>query len=69
MASHFVIEHELVALLEELDAAADIIGGACECNPDDLSRDDLVLAISIINKAANFVQRSLEQHTESGGKK
>jgi hypothetical protein len=66
MTNHFVVEHELAALLEDLDATANIIGEVCERDPQDLTRDDLSRAIATVNKAADFVQRSLERHIEGG---
>lgn len=62
MTSTLAREHELMELRDDLDAAASIVGDACGCGADELPRDDLVWAISTINKAADFVQRSLEQH-------
>jgi hypothetical protein len=59
--STFVREHETAQLLKELDAVADVLDAVCECNPDELPYDDVNWALDIVNKAAAFVQRSLEQ--------
>jgi hypothetical protein len=62
--SNYVHEHALIDLVGSLDDAAGIIGEACECDPSDLQRDDLVQAIAAINRAADFIQETLEQHIE-----
>jgi hypothetical protein len=60
MTSTRAREHELSELLHDLDVAADVMAGVCECNPHDLPLDDLNWAVSVVDKAATLVQETLE---------
>lgn len=57
--STFVREHELTELLHDLDAIAIVIVEICDDGPP-LNYDDLNWAVTVIDKAANFVKQSLE---------